>query len=108
MNDWYGNWSNASGAQGSWTKVPPLAARPRPPPRDLGVRGASIVLCGLLFLCLATQYMSSNWADEMQGDKAGMLVCALNFTTILDDEQAVARNRLLSGNEEVTATPGQR
>jgi hypothetical protein len=52
--------------------------------------------------------MSSSWADEMQGDKAGMPVPALNFTAMLDDAQAAARNGMLSGDEEAAATPGQR
>jgi len=38
---------------GSGAEDPPLATRPRLPPRDLGVRGASIVRCGLWCLvCL--------------------------------------------------------
>jgi len=33
---------------------------------------------------------------------------ALNFTALLDDAQAAARNGLSSGGEETAATPGQR
>jgi len=33
---------------------------------------------------------------------------ALNFTALLDDAQAVARNGLSSGDEDTAATPGQR
>jgi len=50
--------------------------------------------------------MASSWADEMQVDKAG--IPALNFTAMLDDAQAAARNGLSSGDEETAATPGQR
>ena len=42
----------------------------------------------------------------MQVDKAG--IPALNFTAMLDDAQAAARNGLSSGDEETAATPGQR
>jgi len=33
---------------------------------------------------------------------------ALNFTAMLDDAQAAARNGLSSGDEDTAATPGQR
>jgi len=49
--------------------------------------------------------MASSWADEMT-EEAGMP--ALNFTALLDDAQAAARNGLSSGDEETAATPGQR
>jgi len=51
--------------------------------------------------------MASSWADEMAAsEEAGMP--ALNFTALLDDAQAAARNGLSSGDEETAATPGQR
>ena len=55
---------------------------------------------------LATQHMASSWADEMQGDEAGMP--ALNFTAMLDDAQAAGHNGLSSGDKDAAATPGQR
>ena len=39
-------------------------------------------------------------------EEAGMP--ALNFTALLDDAQAAARNGLSSVNDETAATPGQR
>jgi len=49
--------------------------------------------------------MASSWADEM-AEEAGMP--ALNFTALLDDAQANARNGLSSGIDETAMTPGQR
>jgi len=49
--------------------------------------------------------MASSWADEM-ADEAAMP--ALNFTAMLDEAQAAARNGLSSGDEDTAATPGQR
>jgi len=49
--------------------------------------------------------MASSWADEM-AEEAGMR--ALNFTALLNDTQAAARNGLSSGDEETAATSGQR
>jgi len=49
--------------------------------------------------------MASSWVDEMD-EEAGMP--ALNFTALLDDAQAAARNGLSSGDEEKAATQGQR
>jgi len=49
--------------------------------------------------------LASSWADEM-AEEVGMP--ALNFTALLDDAQAAARNGLSSGDEETETTPGQR
>jgi len=49
--------------------------------------------------------MASSWADEM-AEEARMP--ALNFTAMLDNAQAAARNGLSSEDEETAAMPGQR
>ena len=49
--------------------------------------------------------MASSWADEMAEEA---LMPALNFTALLDDAQAAARDGLSSGDEDTAATLGQR
>jgi len=49
--------------------------------------------------------MASSWVDEMVEEAA---MPALNFTALLDDAPAAARNGLSSGDEDTAATPGQR